>query len=156
MKFWFAIFNARSSMKILKDTKLLFQILLLGTLGLKWKLEYMLGNKLNKQVNSQWVVVREKIKIKSFGSVLPRFLFKQVFCIKQSIEQFFSTCLSSFLCSRQSQLKQVNSVSNMFHSWTPPPLLKGGVRPSESWVLGGRVWNFLLERWDKPVKAGLM
>ena len=37
----------------------------------------------------------------------------------------------------------------------PLPLLKGRVGPSENWVTrGGGVWNFLLERGDKPEKGG--
>ena len=38
---------------------------------------------------------------------------------------------------------------------TPSPLIKGGVRPSENWVTRG-VWNFLLERGDKPEKKGFV
>ena len=45
---------------------------------------------------------------------------------------------------------------NTKHSCPPPPIIKGGLRPSENWATWGGIQNFLLERGDKPEKWGLM
>ena len=37
---------------------------------------------------------------------------------------------------------------------TPPPLIKGGIGPSENWVTWGGGIIFLLERGYKPVRRG--